>query len=277
MFQYCWATLARQRMQPDRFLLYLSEAEFASEVQEVRAQLRQWGDDERLDIRLVEDIGSYKKLIPAMEEVVTDALIVTVDDDVLYHPEFLSRLRAASCAYPSHIVCGHGRHIRRNFFGRYLNYRLWPALPRQAEGIDVLPVGVGGVAYRSSLLDLEFLLDRSFLRFAPRADDFWFKLAAVKRGTSTFCDPGIFTGSMPIMHELSLTAGNNTESVNQRTPLSKFWSLTKRELQDYLGLNRTPNDEQWDGSLLRAGGASGFYQGSLEKLPLNAGATTRQL
>ena len=80
------ASLMRQTMQCDRLILWLSAGDASSVPAEVEAFTSQG-----LEIRICDDLKSYKKLIPALETF-PDAYIVTADDDLYFPPEWLEIL-----------------------------------------------------------------------------------------------------------------------------------------------------------------------------------------
>ena len=79
-------SLLCQTVRPDHLILWIAPADFALLPQSVR-RLQARG----LTIRLAEDIKSYKKIIPALDQF-PDAFIVTADDDLFYWQSWLEEL-----------------------------------------------------------------------------------------------------------------------------------------------------------------------------------------
>lgn len=78
---------------PDKLILYLTFSQFGDAG--VPDELQQLADGSTVfEIRNYDrDIRSYRKLIPALADF-PEAVIVTVDDDVHYHPNMLRDLLA---------------------------------------------------------------------------------------------------------------------------------------------------------------------------------------
>lgn len=249
LLQHCWASLARQTPAPDRILLQLARNEFPEGEDYVLQALSSFGSLSHLEVSLVEDLRSYKKLLPVVDSFGREDFLITVDDDVIYHPSFTQRMSEAALAYPQHIICGSARRIRKNLLGGFYNYYRWPITTQPSQGADLLPIGATGVGYRRELVDLDFLRDVNCMIHAPTADDLWFKIAAHRKGTRVFCDPKIFSGSMPLEHGYGLSAINTTDRRRPDSFTSRVFSLVRREFMDSLGINRTRNDVQWDAAL----------------------------
>ena len=76
---------------PDKIVLYLDTQKFPEGTlpQELEALK---AESPIFEVRFDEaEIRSYKKLIPALKDFPND-IIVTIDDDIQYHPDMLSRL-----------------------------------------------------------------------------------------------------------------------------------------------------------------------------------------
>lgn len=97
----------------------------------------------------VEDRGPVTKLMAAVDPAVpVDALIVTVDDDILYEPTWLETLVAAAEASPSAAVGRAGWMVADFLHSEHHGYFIWA----QEDTCDVLE-GWAGVAYRKNFFD----------------------------------------------------------------------------------------------------------------------------
>jgi|GEM_PF-4823025 len=134
-----------------------------------------------IDIKRVEDIGPATKLLPTLEEYRNrrDVLLVTADDDVAYASGWLKALVNAANDTPDCVVCRGGRRIP-GANGGPARYRRWRKTRKAtAACVNMLPLGVYGVACRpchftDRIFDLE-----TMRRTTPRNDDLWF--AATRR------------------------------------------------------------------------------------------------
>lgn len=143
--------------------------------------------DSRLSWRWVPNIGSYRKLLPALNEMIDeDQLIVTADDDTIYPPTWLSTL----VQYYSLLNCivtfrGHFIAIRD---GAIAPYRSW-----MRQGIAenpselVFPTGKDGVLYHTSHFDRRVLDYLRALELAPTSDDVWFKWHTAVNNVPVYC------------------------------------------------------------------------------------------
>lgn len=173
----CLETLLSQSLRPARLLLWIAEEDIAQLPRSV-ARLQRRG----LEVRVCRNLRSYKKIVPARKEF-PDAVIVTADDDLLYPRDWLLSLYQASQEFPGEICCHRARMITFDAQGHLHNYRFWPNLWVEAAGLEVFPVGAGGILYPPNSLDERELFDESvFMNIAANADDVWLKAMSVLTG-----------------------------------------------------------------------------------------------
>lgn len=174
-------SLFQQSLKPDRIILWLSEEDFGAEdIPEIlRAQSKRG-----LEVRLcAKDLGPYTKFYYSLLEF-PEALILTVDDDVLYPPDMIDQLYRAYLKEPSAIHCHRAHLMKRNDNSGLCPYNEWDFCV-SSVGPDncVFPTGVGGVLYFPGCFDKEVLNKDAFLKLAPKADDVWLKAMSLKKGT----------------------------------------------------------------------------------------------
>lgn len=176
-------SILRGEVLPDRLILYVTLADFApGQMPQELLDLQQ--SDPRFEIRdYPVDIRSYRKLVPALADF-PDDVIVTVDDDVDYHPAMLRRLLELHRQFPDDIIAHRAKIILPD-----RPYRKWPKLRwydfllrRDRAGFDVIQTGVAGVLYPPHSLKAEMIDPELFTRLAPTADDLYFWAAAVANG-----------------------------------------------------------------------------------------------
>jgi len=171
-------------VKPDKVVLYLTSSQFPGGgiPRELTLLIE---ENPIFEVRFYnEDIRSYTKLIPALKDF-PDAIIVTVDDDVLYHKNMLRGLLRLHKRYPDAVIAHRARHLKlgvpysmwkRSKPHRYIFYGLRPKFSN-------LQTGVGGVLYPPNSLSAEMLDSKIFMETAPTVDDIWFWAAAVANGT----------------------------------------------------------------------------------------------
>ena len=125
---------------------------------------------------------AYKKLVPT-RVAYPEATIVTIDDDGMLEPWWLSRLVAESHRHPGTVIGHRGWAIDRDADG-LTDYGSWsPADPTTPSEL-VLLTGAGGILYPPDVLPIDLLADLDLaLELAPTADDVWWW--AVERASDT--------------------------------------------------------------------------------------------
>src|SRR5690606_28631249 len=124
LFQYCVQSLLSQTIRPDLFLVNLSRA--PSRDDPGFESVPRFLDVAGVEIQWVEDIGPYGKLLPTLEHVGDEDLIVTADDDLLYAPTWLESLRNEALRNPTAVIAARARTMAPTPWGGWRNYRLWP-------------------------------------------------------------------------------------------------------------------------------------------------------
>jgi hypothetical protein len=165
-------SLLRQTLKPDRLVLWLAKDLTRRTLpMALRNQTRRG-----LEIRYVEEIGPYNKMIHALKEH-ANALIVTADDDLIYPRFWLEQLVQAYAGEPHCVHCHRAHRMIPGKEGRLLPYASWDFYAPGDIGPSFLlfPTGVGGVLYPPGILHPEVFNEAVFREICPTADDVWFK------------------------------------------------------------------------------------------------------
>lgn len=177
-------SLLRQDTAPDRIVLWIAQADVAALPKKTREIL-----DSGVELRIVEDARSYKKLIfaiPAFPE----AYVATADDDVFYPPDWLTDLVAGQLEAASEtpvITCHRAHRLGEQGPQNLIPYHDWewdvqdPAARRPS--VDLMPTGIGGILYPPRALHPDAIRRDLFETYAPSADDLWFYWCARRAGT----------------------------------------------------------------------------------------------
>lgn len=169
---------------PDRLVLYVTRSQFGEH--DLPYAIRQL--EKECDIFEVRDysadIRSYRKLVPALHDFPND-IIVTIDDDVAYHPKMLAQLLEMHRKYPDSIIAHRAKRIRMNApYRKWKKYRWYNFLGNKIPlRWDTMQTGVAGVLYPPYSLKAEMIDEKLFSRISPYADDIWFWASAVANGT----------------------------------------------------------------------------------------------
>lgn len=171
-------------VKPDKVILYLTASQFPEgKIPQELSDLRD--KNPLFEVRFYEEnIRSYTKLVPALKDFPCD-IIVTVDDDILYHKNLLRRLLSFHKKYPDAIIGHRCRNLALNApYSAWKRYKWHRFILRslRPKFTDV-QTGVGGVLYPPNSLKAEMLDSKIFMDLAPTVDDIWFWAAAVANGT----------------------------------------------------------------------------------------------
>ena len=168
---------------PDKLILYLTFSQFGESG--IPEELKLLADSSEIfEIRNYDiDIRSYRKLIPALLDF-PEAIIVTVDDDVHYHPDMLRDLLEMHDIDPNAVWAHRAKLIKPGKpYRKWRKYRWYHFLNKRIHRSFLnIQTGVGGVLYpphslREDMLDVDL-----FTKTAPSTDDIWFWAAAALNG-----------------------------------------------------------------------------------------------
>jgi hypothetical protein len=198
------ACLLDQSIRADRTILWIAHHDMDALPGEVRA-LQANG----LEIRTCDDLGPFKKLIPALEAF-PDAYVATADDDLYYPRDWLEVLVRE--AQRGTIVCHRAHRPVRAADGGLASYACWERnvqdrRARQAS-TDIMPTSGAGVLYPPGSLH-EVATDRRFLSLCASGDDLWYWWTSRMAGTkSRKVGPLMWVVAWPESQADSLWAGN---------------------------------------------------------------------
>lgn len=172
-------SLLSQSFVPDRIVLWIAHADMALLPPAV-TDLQRAG----LEIIACDDIKSYKKMIPLLQQG-TEAAIVTADDDVYYWRDWLKQLAQARTPGKLEVVCHRMHRIKLNADGMPAPYNAWDFETSNRESSPLnFPTGIGGVLYPGKLFGPEVLDEQAFMTLCPRGDDIWFWWMASASGAT---------------------------------------------------------------------------------------------
>ena len=218
MLLYTLMSLQQQSRQPDRIVVNISREPYLSD--EGIDQLPEWLEQGPAEVNWVPNTGPYRKLLPLINECTDADRIITVDDDVLYHPNWLTMLLELDEAHPDHLVCTRARRMKRGLFG-WKRYSHWRVLKQRTTGLNLMPTGSGGILYKKNLLDMDFLNDSQAQQLAPTTDDLWFRMAGMRKGTPVLVVPEAGRENIFLKHNKGL------EEINKKKKRKKFMDFIK--------------------------------------------------
>jgi hypothetical protein len=170
--------LLSQTIAADAVLLWIAEADRGVVPTNVLA-LQRAG----LTIAYTQDLGSFKKIIPALRRF-PNAFIATADDDVYYWPTWLEELVDAYSPAHREILCHRVNRIRVGTNGLPLPYMQWDFEYKGSEASPLMfPTGVGGILYPPGHLHPDVLDEATFRALCPSTDDAWLYWMALRGGS----------------------------------------------------------------------------------------------
>jgi hypothetical protein len=205
-------SVLNQEHRPERIILWLNH-ELRGKLPQQLTEL----EGESFQINFRDLTSSHRKLIFALQEY-PDHLLVTCDDDLIYHPEWLKKLYAAHLQHPKDIIANSCRKITYQE-GNLMPYKEWEVI--KGKGVTdprLVPIGFAGVLYPPNSLYQEATNSELFMKLAPRADDLWFKAMAslqgfqIRKPESQAPRPLHVIGSQGV----SLSQGNVDQDMNRK-------------------------------------------------------------
>lgn len=184
-------TLLSQRTRPDKILLWLSEDECNGReslpVNLLRLEKR------GLEIRFCgENLMPHKKYLYTMLEY-PEADVVTVDDDIFYPGDLLTKLVKYHLDYPDVIVSTVGRKMKIEG-DKIFPYNEWEHHKNgSCPSLQILPVGAGGVYFPAGSLHPESLDKEKIRAHAPMNSDLWLKINSLRVGSRVVCINGEYS------------------------------------------------------------------------------------
>jgi len=174
-------SLLRQTVKPDRIILWLADTQYPDK-EKVTALLKPF-ISQGLEVKYCDDLRSHKKYYYSMKNN-PEAIVVTVDDDIIYPEDMLEKLLKAHKIYPNCIVANRVHRMKFNNNGP-LPYSKWDTKICKSAKPDLAlcPTGCGGVLYPPHSLDQRVFDKKVFKNICIYADDLWLKCMSFMKGT----------------------------------------------------------------------------------------------
>ncbi|TYA65966.1 glycosyltransferase [Seonamhaeicola marinus] len=171
-------SLLNQEVLPEKIVLWLND----SYQNNIPVNLQKLLGD-TFEIRFSPYTFSHRKLIHSIENF-PNRIIITCDDDLIYHPESLKELYQEHLKNPNVIIGNRCRRITFDSNNNPLPYLQWPFAKKTFPGEKLLmPVGAFLVLYPPNSLDKRFNDIELINKLSPKSDDLWFKTTALLNDT----------------------------------------------------------------------------------------------
>lgn len=203
-----------QTLLPDRFILYISADVPQETLPREVTDLKAYG----LEIENRIDLKPHTKYFYAMKEN-PDALLITVDDDLMYPRDMIEKLYATYRKFPDCVIADRAHEMTFDEAGNLLPYRQfrWESGRVDVPSADLLATGCGGVLYPPHIIDPKFLDEDLLRRLAFAADDVYLKMVETVKGTRvTVSNTDVWKNTRIVTHsqKIALRDTNNGQSAN---------------------------------------------------------------
>lgn len=226
-------SIMNQTLKADKIILYLDTDVNYEKIPKKIKDLEEKG----LEIKICgENIKPHKKYYYAMQEY-RDAIIITVDDDMIYERKLIQRLYDSYKKYPNCISAKRVHKMKKNNSGEIDKYNNWyyEYKKDRQPSHTLLATGVGGVLYPPHCLKNETFDIHKIQKYCLAADDIWLKfmeiLSDIKvvyvKGST--CLPYMIRGTQ----EISLNSSNVWKCEND-IYIEKLEDLYNMKLSEYI-------------------------------------------
>lgn len=166
-------SLLRQTVKPTKFQLWLAEEQYPDKDTLLRDM--KYYIERGLEIKFCDDLKSHKKYYYAMKDN-PDAIVITVDDDIIYPETMIEKLLKTYQKYPECIVTcrAHQMKIDENSVLPYNNWN-YRAIGCVGPDLYLCATGGAGCLYPPNLLPKEVFNKEVFKEICFYADDLWLK------------------------------------------------------------------------------------------------------
>jgi len=189
-------SLCHQSLKPDKVILWLSREQknkkfgelYIKTIPENILNFQKRG----ITIRFTKDIGPYKKIIPTLK-LYPDAIIITVDDDLMYKPDLVKYLYEKHLQLPDYIICSRYRNMVKKSENELIPYDYWElncwlqnCKSKIHETNSFFNSGYGTL-FPPQSLPTATVDEEIFTELSPYADDIWLNAMRLLNSVKVSC------------------------------------------------------------------------------------------
>ncbi len=178
---WCIESLLRQKVMPDKIILWLSEEQFPDRA--VPESLKRLEGDV-FSIRFCsDDLRPHKKSFYAFREY-SDSIIITVDDDIIYPESRIGDLLSGYAAHPDCVSSSFVREIVLEEDNTPASYCEWHigAVGKYGASHRFTAIGASGVLYPPHCFDEAYFDVEKIKALCLNTDDLWLKFNEARLG-----------------------------------------------------------------------------------------------
>ncbi|EMD1656841.1 glycosyltransferase family 2 protein [Pluralibacter gergoviae] len=242
-----WSLLNQKRV-PDKIYLWISKNPYLADkgIKSLPSSIVKLQKLSTIfEIKFVDNIGPYRKIIPALKSAAQEDVIVYADDDVIYGDKWLYNLEKLFLDYDmKYVVASRIRVISKNIFGIKKSYNRYPLhFGNETLNSNFIITGVGGCILMKKHISEKLIHDDSFLHIAPKADDLWVSKIIEISGSKVKSCVDAFEQVQEINHSINCLSHANTLYFKGKSFSSKLYYRVVNFALGYLGIAQSANDK----------------------------------
>ena len=174
------SALKSQILQPQSINVFIAETDIAALPDSIK-ELEKSGF---IKISPCEDLGSGKKLIPALK-VQSNLPIITIDDDLYFENDLFLHLMINHYLYPDAIIAARVHQLAVNDSNDVLPFSTWHKHYDLSEGPsnDLMPTSGAGTLFPPKAMHEDASNAALYTELSHNTDDLWWYFQARRKGT----------------------------------------------------------------------------------------------
>jgi hypothetical protein len=223
-----YEALNQQTVVPKKWILVLSEEEWPN--LKLPSYLNKLADRGIEIVWVKNNTYAVKKLVPVIEKYPSLA-ILTLDDDIIYHPFLVAGLVEQSLKEKTAIIGYVGKILLKKENDLHMYHRDKVAASLTTASNQVYLIGWGGIYYPARSLHLKALDPKKIQSIVPgRGSDIWFWAATIANHTKQICL------GMPKDYTLGIPIPQNTNTQPKDQPQTDILLNRFQMAIDYFGI-----------------------------------------
>ncbi len=177
-------TILSQDRLADEVVLWLADTQFPGGLRDLPEDLLELVNSGKVTIRFCKDLKAHKKYFYTFD-VYKDCLIVTFDDDLLYHKDSINELFLTYMEFPNSVPALRTHLMVYDEEMKILPYNQWfleSDICIQKPSMQLLATGGAGALYLPELFISELRNEELIEELCPLADDIWLKTMEIMSG-----------------------------------------------------------------------------------------------
>ena len=169
-----------QILQPNNIYVYIAEGD----VSQLPSSIIDLEKSGFISVEKCQDLGSGKKLIPALAKQGKHP-IITIDDDLYFENDLFLQLMISHHLYPASIIAARVHRVLEDEKQTVLPFSQWHKHYDLSEGpaADYMPTSGAGTLFPAKAMHQDARDPALYLKLAKNTDDLWWYFQARRNGT----------------------------------------------------------------------------------------------